>query len=163
MTMTEKRNATMEPKPGANAPPMDGIVHGLTVFLADSYLLMGKTQACHWNVTGPNFHGLHTLFEVQYTELFKAVDVIAERIRALGSPAPMTIEGMLAQATLEERARIPDASGMVRMLGDDHHTLSAAAATLAEEAEDDLATHDLLVARIAAHDKATWMLRSHSA
>ncbi len=151
----------MPSKPAARAQSNDGAADGLTVFLADTYLLMGKTQACHWNVTGPNFHGLHTLFEVQYTELFKAVDVLAERIRALGSPAPMTIEGMLAQATLSEPARIPDSTAMVRMLGEDHATLSAAAGKLAEDVEDDLATHDLLVARIAAHDKAAWMLRSH--
>lgn len=151
----------MPAKTAAAARSNDGAAEGLTAFLADTYLLMGKTQACHWNVTGPNFSGLHTLFEAQYTELFKAVDVLAERIRALGSPAPMTIEGMLAQASLKEPARIPDAAGMVRMLGDDHAALSSAAATLAEEAEDDLATHDLLVSRIAAHDKAAWMLRSH--
>lgn len=153
----------MASKSDAKAPSNDGTAEGLTIFLADTYLLMGKTQACHWNVTGPNFQGLHTLFETQYTELFKAVDVLAERIRALDSPAPMSIESMLAQATIEEAARIPDAPGMVSMLGEDHEALSAAAATLAEEAEDDLATHDLLVARIAAHDKAAWMLRSHLA
>lgn len=145
------------------APSNDGIAGGLTVFLSDTYLLMGKSQACHWNVTGPNFYSLHTLFEQQYTDLFKAVDVLAERLRALGSPAPMTVEGMLAHATLDEPARVPDASGMVRMLSEDHETLSVAAATLAEETEDDLATHDLLVTRIAAHDKAAWMLRSHLA
>ncbi len=163
MAMTEKATTTMTSKAGAKASSNDGIVGGLSIFLADSYLLTGKTQACHWNVTGPNFHGLHALFQAQYTELFTAVDVIAERIRALGSPAPMTVEGMLGQATLQEPSRIPDAAGMVRMLGEDHGTLSAAAATLAEEAEDDPATHDLLVARIAAHDKAAWMLRSHLA
>lgn len=152
----------MASKSGGRAGSNKGAAAGLTVFLADTYLLMGKTQACHWNVTGANFHGLHTLFETQYTELFQAVDVLAERIRAIGSPAPMTLEGMVGQATLTESPRVPDAMGMVRMLGDDHGTLSAAAAKLAEEVEeDDLATHDLLVARIAAHDKAAWMLRSH--
>jgi starvation-inducible DNA-binding protein len=159
--MSTTESATMPTKAAARARSNDGAADGLTVFLADTYLLMGKTQACHWNVTGPNFHGLHTLFEAQYTELFKAVDVLAERIRALGSPAPMTIEGMLAQATLKEPARIPDATAMARMLGEDHAALSASAARLAKEAEDDLATHDLLVSRIAAHDKAAWMLRSH--
>jgi starvation-inducible DNA-binding protein len=155
------RETTMAHEAGARAPSNDGIADGLTVFLADTYLLMGKTQACHWNVTGPNFHGLHVLFEAQYTELFKAVDVLAERIRALGSPAPMSIEAMLARATLDEPSRVPDATAMLCMLGEDHETLSAAAAALADAAEDDLATHDLLVARIAAHDKAAWMLRSH--
>lgn len=151
----------MPAKPAARARSNDGAAEGLTALLADTYLLMGKTQACHWNVTGPNFNGLHALFETQYTELFKAVDVLAERIRALGSPAPMTIEGMIALASLKEPARIPDATAMVRMLGEDHGALSAAAAKLAEDVEDDLATHDLLVSRIAAHDKAAWMLRSH--
>ncbi|BDG74803.1 Dps family protein [Roseomonas fluvialis] len=140
-----------------------GAADGLTAFLADTYLLMGKTQACHWNVKGPNFQGLHTLFEAQYTELFAAVDVLAERIRALGSPAPMTIQGMLALSTLSEPDAIPDAATMARMLGEDHAALAAAAARLAHDIEHDLATHDLLVARIAAHDKAAWMLRSHLA
>ncbi|WP_198374072.1 Dps family protein [Neoroseomonas rubea] len=153
----------MKPHPGPKAKSNDGVVGGLTIFLSDTYLLMGKSQACHWNVTGPNFYSLHTLFEKQYNDLFAAVDVLAERLRALGSPAPMTVEGMLANATLEEPPRIPDASGMVRMLSEDHETLSIAAATLAAKTEDDLATHDLLVARIAAHDKAAWMLRSHLA
>lgn len=151
----------MAAKAATLAHSNDGAAGDLTVFLADTYLLMGKTQACHWNVTGPNFQGLHTLFEAQYTELFEAVDVLAERIRALGSPAPMTVAGMLAQTTLKEATRIPDGAAMARMLGEDHGTLSAAAARLAEDAEDDLATHDLLVSRIAAHDRAAWMLRSH--
>jgi starvation-inducible DNA-binding protein len=159
--MSTQEIPTMASKAATRARSNEGVAEGLTVVLADTYLLMGKTQACHWNVTGPNFQGLHTLFETQYTELFKAVDVLAERIRALGSHAPMTVEGMLAQATLKESSRIPDGAGMARLLGDDHGALSAAAAKLAEESEDDLATHDLLVARIAAHDKAAWMLRSH--
>lgn len=141
----------------------EGTIERLGAFLSDTYLLMGKTQACHWNVTGPNFRGLHLLFEEQYTELFKAVDVLAERIRALGSPAPMTVSGMLAMASLEEPSDIPAAPEMVRMLAEDHGVLSAAAAELADaaEEEDDFATHDLLVLRITAHDKAAWMLRSH--
>jgi starvation-inducible DNA-binding protein len=140
-----------------------GEADGLTAILADTYLLMGKTQVCHWNVKGPNFQSLHALFEAQYTELFAAVDVLAERIRALGSPAPTTIHGMLALSSLTEPDRSPDAATMLRMLGEDHGTLAAAAARLADDIEDDLASHDLLVARIAAHDKAAWMLRSHLA
>ena len=153
------------PKQATVAQPRanEGIAEGLTSFLSDTYILMGKTQGCHWNVTGPNFHGLHLLFEVQYTELFKAVDILAERIRALGSPAPMTIEHMAGLSTLKQPGRVVDAAGMVRMLGDDHAALSVAAAKLADLADedDDLATHDMLVARIASHDKAAWLLRSH--
>ncbi len=150
------------PEPDA-AQRNDRLAAGLEGFLADSYLLMGKTQACHWNVTGPNFNGLHALFEAQYKDLFEAVDVIAERMRALGAPAPASTGAMLAKASLKDSAKIPDAMGMVRMLAEDHAAMSRSATQLAGTAgaEDDLATQDLLAGRIAVHDKARWMLRSH--
>lgn len=140
----------------------EAVEDGLACILADTWLLMGKTQACHWNVTGPNFHALHVLFEAQYTELFAAVDTIAERIRALGARAPAGVGAMLASATLSEPDRLADATAMLRMLQEDHGRISAAAARMARDiGEYDPATHDLLVARVAAHDKAAWMLRSH--
>jgi len=149
----------------ARANRNEGVAEGLPVFLADTYVLMGKTQACHWNVTGPNFHGLHALFEAQYNDLFQAVDDLAERIRALGHPAPMGIGEMLRAARIEEAKAASSGTAMVKMLAGDHVAMSAAAKELAEQAgeETDLATHDMLVARIIVHDKAAWLLRSHVA
>lgn len=143
----------------------DGRTAALAGLLADTYLLMGKTQVCHWNVTGPNFAGLHDLFETQYRELFEAVDAIAERIRALDAMAPASVREMMELSALSEPDAAQPATDMVRMLAQDHRALSESAAELADTAdeEDDLATHDMLVTRIAAHDKAAWMLRSHLA
>ncbi|TCH99555.1 DNA starvation/stationary phase protection protein [Roseococcus sp. SYP-B2431] len=141
-----------------------GVGASLNGFLADTYVLLAKTQACHWNAKGPNFYGLHKLTEAQYGELFEAIDELAERVRALDVPAPGGLNAMLQLAKLEEA---PD--GLVstvdaaRMLAEDNATLAARASELAEEADDagDQATNDMLVARIEVHEKAAWLLRSH--
>lgn len=140
-----------------------GMGPALNVFVADTYVLLAKTQACHWNATGPDFYGFHKLTEAQYGELFEAVDVLAERVRALRWPAPSGLAAMLELSTLEEDEGITDTQEAARALARDHAAMADQARELASEAgaADDPATEDLLVARIEAHEKAAWLLRSH--
>lgn len=139
------------------------VVGALEELLADSYTLYLKTHSYHWNVTGPMFTTLHTLFETQYTELALAVDEIAERIRALGAPAPGSFSQFMERSTVKEDTGVPSATEMIRHLVHDHETVVAAAreaARIAGEAGDD-ASNDLGVRRIDVHEKNAWMLRSH--
>jgi starvation-inducible DNA-binding protein len=147
--------------PGSNAP--DAVQQSLTAVLADTYLLMAKTQACHWNARGSNFFGLHKLTEAQYGALFAAIDEIAERLRAIGGTPPNSLAAMLEHARLKEADVVRDTDSAALMLAEDNEALSRSAREAADEAdeEDDAATHDLLVQRVAAHDKAAWLLRSH--
>lgn len=135
----------------------------LNVFVADTYVLLAKTQGCHWNAKGPDFYGFHKLTEAQYGELFAAVDVLAERVRALQWPAPGGLAAMLELSTLEEDDGNSDTQDAARALARDHAAMAGSARELAAEAgaADDPATQDLLVGRIEAHEKAAWMLRSH--
>lgn len=138
-------------------------VEALEELLANSYTLYVKTHSYHWNVTGPMFTTLHTLFETQYTELALAVDEIAERIRSLGSPAPGSFSQFAAMSKVEEDTGVPSATDMIKNLLRDHETVAAAARNVvkvAEEAGDDAST-DLGVRRIELHEKSAWMLRSH--
>lgn len=134
----------------------------LNGFVADTYVLLGKTQSFHWNVTGPQFVALHKLFEDQYEDLFKAVDEVAERVRALDALAPTGLRDMLDRATLTDNRATPDAMAMVRALLADHHAMSDRAADIAAAAEEaeDLVTADLMNDRGRAHDKAAWMLKA---
>jgi len=140
-----------------------GVPGMLNEVLADSYVLMLKTQACHWTAKGPWFFGLHKLTEAQYGELFEAIDVMAERVRSLGAQPPLSMSDMLERATIAELDTVLSTEATVRLLAEDHDTLSAHAQEAADQAEEngDPASHDLLVSRIAAHDKAAWLLRSH--
>jgi starvation-inducible DNA-binding protein len=133
--------------------------------LADSYTLMLKTQGFHWNVTGPQFNGLHAMFEQQYQELFTAVDEIAERIRALGEPAPAGFRAYQELSTLEDGADVADAKEMVRVLAADHETLSRSADKARKVAEDagDEVSLDMMVGRMTEHDKTAWMLNAAAA
>ncbi len=131
--------------------------------LADSYTLYLKTHNFHWNVTGPMFTTLHTLFETQYTELALAVDEIAERIRALNKPAPGSYTEFEKLASVKESVRVPKAEEMIKILVADHAIVADTARKLvdaAEKAGDD-ASADLGVRRIDVSEKAAWMLRSH--
>ncbi|WP_421708426.1 Dps family protein [Algihabitans sp.] len=140
------------------------VSEGLSRVLADTYTLYLKTQNFHWNVTGPHFGPLHTLFEEQYNELRLAADEIAERIRALGHFAP----GSYAQFTelksiAEAPSSPPNAEDMVKQLTGDNEALSRVARsvqTTAENAGDEV-TIGMMVDRMAVHEKAAWMLRSH--
>lgn len=138
------------------------ITEGLDRMLADSYTLYLKTHNYHWNVTGPMFQTLHLMFETQYNELALAVDVIAERIRALGYFAPGTYVQYRELSAIPEEAMIPKATDMVRNLVQAHETVARTARAVFPVAEEfhDEATKDLLTQRIQVHEKTAWMLRS---
>ena len=131
--------------------------------LADSYTLYTKTHAYHWNVTGPMFTTLHTLFETQYSELALAVDEIAERIRALGEFAPGSYSAFAKTSSVKEAEGVPRATDMIRELADDQQKVAATARQVFEAAEaaGDQASADLAVRRIEVHEKNAWMLLSH--
>lgn len=135
----------------------------LDQLLADSYTLYLKTHNFHWNVTGPMFSTLHTMFEQQYTELALAVDEIAERIRALGFPAPGTYREFSALAKIQEPEGKVAATAMIEALAGDQELIVQAAKGVIETAEaaSDQASADLGVRRMEVHQKHAWMLRSH--
>jgi starvation-inducible DNA-binding protein len=138
------------------------IADGLSRLLADSYTLYLKTHNYHWNVTGPLFNTLHSMFEVQYTELAAAVDEIAERIRALGLPAPGSYSAFKELTSIEEEEGQPAAEEMIRQLVIGQETVARTAREifpLADEANDE-PTADLLTQRMQLHEKNAWMLRS---
>ena len=142
---------------------MSDVTAALDKLLADSYTLYVKTHGYHWNVTGPMFNSLHTLFEDHYTELAMAVDEIAERSRALGVPALGSYQQFSELTDVPEDTTVPKALDMVANLVKDHETVIGSARALvraAEEAGDD-ASVDLGVRRIDTHEKTAWMLRSH--
>jgi starvation-inducible DNA-binding protein len=141
------------------------VAEQLKTFLADTYLLLAKTQSVHWNARGPNFIGIHKLTEEQYNELFAAIDELAERVRALDADAPFSLAEMQRIATLEEATQVHKLDDAIRMLVTDNKAMSERARDLALDADeqDDLVTHDMLVARIEVHDKAAWLLRSNLA
>jgi starvation-inducible DNA-binding protein len=138
------------------------IAEGLSRLLADSYTLYLKTHNYHWNVTGPMFNTLHLMFEQQYTELALAVDLIAERIRALGFPAPGSYQAYAALTSIEEETGTPNAEEMIRQLvkGQEAVVRTARAVFPTAEAANDEPTADLLTQRMQIHEKNAWMLRS---
>ena len=138
-------------------------VRALSKLLADSYTLYLKTHNYHWNVTGPMFTSLHTLFETQYSDLALAVDEVAERIRTLGAPAPGSYTAFSRLATIEEENGNPNATTMISNLVADQVTIANSARAVIEvaEAAGDQATADLATRRLDVHEKNAWMLRSH--
>ncbi len=138
------------------------IAEGLKHLLADSYTLYLKTHYFHWNVTGPMFQTLHLMFETQYTELALAVDLIAERIRALGVYAPGTYREFSVLTSIPEAEGVPKAKEMIAQLvqGQEAVVRTARSIFAAAEAGRDEATADLLTQRIQLHEKTAWMLRS---
>jgi starvation-inducible DNA-binding protein len=134
----------------------------LAGLLADTYTLYLKTHNYHWNVTGPMFPALHTMFEVQYLELRDAVDVIAERIRAIGRPAPGTSRAFAALTSIKEEDAVPEALEMVRDLVAGHETVAGTARDVVSTAiaGGDVATADLATRRVDIHEKTAWMLRA---
>jgi starvation-inducible DNA-binding protein len=139
------------------------IAAGLSRLLADTYTLYLTTHNFHWNVTGPMFNTLHQMFMVQYTELWAAVDPVAERIRSLGHPAPGSYAQFSALASLPDApAAPPKALAMVRILVEGHEGVARTARSifvLAEKANDQ-PTADLLTQRLTVHEQTAWMLRS---
>lgn len=138
------------------------IADGLSRLLADSYTLYLKTHNYHWNVEGPMFNTLHLMFETQYTELAQAVDVIAERIRALGEPAPGTYGAFVKLSSIEEEDVVPAAEGMIENLvkGQEAVVRTARSVFPAAERANDEPSADLLTQRMQIHEKNAWMLRS---
>jgi starvation-inducible DNA-binding protein len=138
------------------------IAAGLSNLLADTYTLYLKTHNFHWNVVGPMFNTLHLMFETQYNELALAVDLIAERIRALGHPAPGTFSEFAKLTAIPETKGVPKAEEMVALLVAGHETVARTARKLfpAVDAANDEPTADLLTQRMQEHEKTAWMLRS---
>ncbi|HEU4620005.1 MAG TPA: Dps family protein [Gammaproteobacteria bacterium] len=138
------------------------IAAGLSRLLADSYTLYLKTHNYHWNVTGPLFNTLHLMFEAQYTELAAAVDLIAERIRALGHPAPGSYKAFAALTSIAEVEGVPGAEQMIRDLVSGQETVVRTAREVfpSADAAHDEPTADLLTQRMQVHEKNAWMLRS---
>ena len=156
---------------GADAPQVDigidaehrqGVAEGLSHMLADSYALLVKTHNFHWNVTGPMFRALHSMFQEHYEELQGAVDEIAERIRALGHKAPGSFSRFLELTEIQEETGAPSAEEMIRQLANGHETVDRTARTVfaSAEAAGDQVTMDLLTERMQVHEKTAWMLRS---
>lgn len=152
----------MELNIGINTSDRQDIASGLSKLLADSYSLYLKTHNYHWNVTGPQFNTLHTMFEGQYTELAIAVDEIAERIRALGIKAPGSYSAYSALTSIGEGSGEEGAEEMIRQLVIGQETVARTAREVfpaAEKASDE-PTADLLTQRMQIHEKNAWMLRS---
>jgi starvation-inducible DNA-binding protein len=147
---------------GIKAGAREKIASGLSVLLADSYTLYLMTHNFHWNVTGPQFNSLHLMFMAQYTEQWNALDVIAERIRALGHPAPATYKQFVRLASIKEVEGVPGANDMVRHLVSAQEATARTARKLFKvvNAADDQPTADLLTQRLEVHEKTAWMLRS---
>ena len=147
---------------GIDKSDREKIVKGLSELLADSYTLYLMTHNFHWNVKGPQFNSLHLMFMTQYTEQWNALDLIAERIRALGYPAPGTYKEFVGLASIKEVEGVPVSTDMVR------HLVSAQQATARTArklfpllaAANDQPTADLLTQRLEVHEKTAWMLRS---
>lgn len=148
---------------GISAKDRAAIAGGLSRLLADTYTLYLTTHNFHWNVTGPMFNTLHAMFMTQYTELWNAVDPIAERIRSLGSAAPGSYAQFGALASIKDApARPPKALEMVRILVEGHEAVARTARSVFPLAAtaDDQPTADLLTQRLDVHEKTAWMLRS---
>ncbi len=147
---------------GIDEKQRKAIAQGLNRLLADSYTLYLMTHNFHWNVKGPMFNTLHLMFEGQYNELALAVDLIAERIRALGYPAPGTYSEFMALSSIKEVKGVPSATTMIQHLVNGQEAVIRTARSLFDvvEAAHDEPTADILTQRMQLHEKSAWMLRS---
>jgi starvation-inducible DNA-binding protein len=147
---------------GISEKDRKAIAQGLSVLLADSYSLYLMTHNFHWNVKGPMFNTLHTMFMAQYTEQWTALDLIAERIRALGEPAPGTYKEFAKLTSIKDVEGVPKAMEMVRLLVKAQEATAKTARKLFPLVENanDQPTADLLTQRQDIHEKTAWMLRS---
>ena len=157
-----RKSASLPVNIGISDAKRKKIAEGLSKLLADSYTLYLMTHNFHWNVTGPQFNSLHTMFMGQYTEQWNALDIIAERIRALGFPAPGTYKEFVKLASIEEVEGVPKADDMVRHLVAAQEATARTARKLFPivDAANDQPTADLLTQRMDVHEKTAWMLRS---
>lgn len=150
---------------GLTKPQRQSIASGLSVFLADAYTLYLRTHAAHWNITGPMFNSLHAMFEGQYTEQWKALDEIAERIRALDFLAPGSHAEFSKLTTVKEEPSPESPSdwrAVVESLVAGNQAVCKTARQVLESASEsgDEPTVDLMTQRLQVHEKLTWMLRS---
>jgi len=147
---------------GIKKKDREAIAEGLSRLLADTYTLYLKTHNFHWNVKGPMFQTLHLMFETQYNELALAVDLIAERIRSLGFPAPGTYKQFAALSSIKETDGVPPATTMIKLLVEGQEAVAKTARSVFPVVEkvNDEPTADLLTQRMQVHEKTAWMLRS---
>ena len=160
----KKQKAAAMPKidTGISEKDRARIAAGLSRLLADTFSVYLKTHSFHWNVTGPMFNTLHLMFETQYNELWTATDLIAERIRSLGFPAPGTYSEFARLSSIKETAGVPKATEMLRLLVEGNEAVVRTARSifpLVDKASDE-PTADLLTQRMQVHEKNAWMLRS---
>ena len=160
----KKQKAAAMPKIDTGISEKDRamIAAGLSRLLADTFSVYLKTHSFHWNVTGPMFNTLHLMFETQYNELWTATDLIAERIRSLGFPAPGTYSEFASLSSIKETAGVPKATEMLRLLVEGNEAVVRTARSifpLVDKANDE-PTADLLTQRMQLHEKNAWMLRS---
>ncbi len=158
----QAQNTAMTINIGIDQENRQKIAEGLSRLLGDTYSLYLKTHNFHWNVTGPMFQTLHLMFETQYTELAMAVDQIAERIRALGFPAPGTYSDFTRLSSIPETPGVPKATEMIRLLAEGQEAVVRTARSIFPSVEqvNDEPTADLLTQRMQIHEKNAWMLRS---
>lgn len=147
---------------GIDAKGREDVASGLSRLLADTYAVYLKTHGYHWNVRGPNFASLHALFMDQYTEMWNAIDDVAERIKALGATAPQGYRTFANLSGIRDGDPEQDAEGMLAELSKDHETLirTARAVLPAAQAAGDEVTAGLIADRLTAHEKHAWMLRA---
>ena len=162
MKGSKSRNRTPAIDIGISAADRAKIAKGLSVLLADSYTLYLMTHNFHWNVTGPMFNTLHLMFMEQYTELWTALDAIAERIRALGHMAPYGGSTYRDLSSIPESSGVPAAMAMVRELVEGHEAVARTIRSVFSlaDAANDQPSADLLTQRLQIHEKTAWMLRS---
>ena len=162
MATTAKKASDRTLNIGIKETDLKAVNSALAHVVSDTFTLFVKTQGYHWNVTGPHFRSLHLALEEQYIELHDAADLLAERMRALGALAPGSFAEFTELATIKDHVPTEDAMEMVSNLVEDNETMARLIRPLVDVAEDakDTATADLLNARLAAHEKAAWMLRS---
>ena len=160
--MSTKKGKATSINIGISDKDREKIARGLSGLLADSYTLYLMTHNFHWNVTGPEFNSLHLMFMAQYTEQWNALDIIAERIRALGHPAPGTYREFVKLASIKEVEGVPRAMDMVRHLVAAQEATARTARNLFPlvDAANDQPTADVLTQRLDVHEKTAWMLRS---
>lgn len=155
--------STDEVKTGVRNAPK--IAEGLADVLADTYRLIFKTHAYHWNVTGPTFYSVHKLTDEQYANMFDAADELAERIRSLGQLAPYRMDDIMGRSQIEDQEALPSAGDMVEELAGDHEKLAHRLHALVDLSSEnhDPVTEDLATERSAFHEEAAWMLRAIAA
>ena len=161
-TATQLKKADLPMDSGIERKDRKKLAELMGGVLASSYVLYHKTHAFHWNITGPLFYSVHKLTDSQYQDLAGAIDDVAERVRALGFPAPSGLGRYIKESVVEDETDLTDAKAMIKQLADDHQAIAAQLRKAVMEAEqaEDVYTADLLTARIGAHEEAAWMLNA---